>query len=143
MAGAIRNQLSSPVTGTRIRSVSSAIGFIFLSPTLVARAGAPEKPTGAQLMEALWHGNAHFEQIADIQWGVQPYNSPHETSAWVTVHDNTWYVFNMEYLHSKTPGCFVEHTRIVARKSTDHGATWSEPTVMIDPKSPSGNITNR
>jgi hypothetical protein len=66
-------------------------------------------PSVARQMEAFWKGNAHFQQVRDIDWDKAPYLSPREGWGWfgkpMPFLSGRWYLFNRVWLEqTETPG---------------------------------------
>lgn len=108
-----------------------ALVFSAICPTLCV--GKPETAqTQRMTLDALWRGRAHFREVAKLDWQNKP-GFLHEQAGSFTVHGGVWYVFNRATWDGLAPDCRQDHARMVARASTDHGVTWSEPIPIVDP----------
>jgi len=91
------------------------------------------------LLGPFWHGQAHFEQIGNLDWRRPPYNSPSETSPWIAVSGGKWYIFSrIQPAGPKSPNCPGDYREIGVRESADQGKTWSDPVhaVTVDSSRP-------
>ena len=52
----------------------------------------------------------------------------------VTLANGLWYLFNREYFFAPQPSyCLADFAQLLVRQSSDQGATWSAPSVVISP----------
>ena len=52
----------------------------------------------------------------------------------IVAQNGTWYLFSREYNYATNPSqCTYDFSRIVVRKSTDHGKSWSSEVVIAEP----------
>lgn len=110
----------------RLRSVA-AVAMVLILHTDPAIASAKV----ARLAD-LWEGRAHFRQVGTIDWSDAP-GQHSEIGTWYTVRGRLWYAFSRAYLNVGNPACTGDYTRVVVRKSGDHGTTWSSPVTVADP----------
>ena len=116
------------------RSVMAAAIFLqsLFSPQCIA--GISHSQLDEGLLGPLWHGRAHFQEVGSIDWDLPPYNSPLESSGWIAVRDGKWYIFNRVGKPPKPRYCPHDYLGIIARESSDHGKTWSNPpAVLVEP----------
>lgn len=92
---------------------------IWLS-VMIAIAAISVTFSSAATLDDFWEGQAHFRQIANLEWSDFPGQSD-EQAGWFVVHEGSWYVFNRAYLKNKPEQCPHDYTRIVARESRDKG----------------------
>jgi hypothetical protein len=85
------------------------------------------QPVDEGLLGPLWHGQAHFQQLTNLDWSKPPYNSG-ENSAWITVANGKWYVFSrIQPAGPKPTYCPHDYQEVAVRESDDQGRTWSKP----------------
>lgn len=93
-------------------------------------------------LDDLWKGDAHFEQVAQLNWQNTP-DQHSESAGWFTVRNGVWYVFNRAYLNRKVNYCPLDYAKVVVRQSVDQGKSWSDPVVAVEPgSSPGGDDCN-
>ena len=92
-----------------------------------------------RLMDQLWRGTASFRpyvsfQIQTIPDKGQPFFNGMNEGTQIVPMDGAWYLFSREYdFAPRPPGCSRDFSRIVVRKSTDLGHTWSKEVVIAQP----------
>lgn len=93
-----------------------------------------------RLMDQLWHGTASFRPYISFQIqtvpdkGRQPFFNGMNEGTQIVPMNGVWYLFNREYDFAPRPsGCTHDFSRIVVRKSTDLGHTWSKGVVIAQP----------
>jgi hypothetical protein len=112
------------------------VAAIFISSLLSSQSfGGNAQAADEGLLGPLWHGQAHFQEVGSIAWDLPPYNSPQESSGWLTVRDGKWFIFNRRRLVTKSY-CGRYYAGVVARESSDQGKTWSNPPVTLINPSP-------
>jgi hypothetical protein len=90
------------------------------------------------LMDQLWHGTASFRPYVNFQIQTVPdkgrpfFNGMNEGTQVVPMN-GTWYLFSREYDFAPRPSGCRAFSRIVVRKSTDYGYTWSNEVVVAQP----------
>ncbi len=90
-------------------------------------------PSIGQQMEALWQGQAHFQEVRDIDWNAPPYSTGLEGAAWfakpMPFAGGAWYLFSRHAV-PKPSYCPGGGSEVVVRASSDEGRTWSNPGVV-------------
>jgi hypothetical protein len=90
-------------------------------------------------MDQLWQGTARFQNIVNMQIQTVPDNgAPFVTGmnagTQIVPMNGVWYLFNRESNYAPpSPLCPPGMARIVVRKSTDRGKTWSKEVVIASP----------
>jgi hypothetical protein len=105
----------------------------------VAVLAAPQvRAADEGLLGALWHGQAHFEQIGNLSWlrgpdnpTKYPANNPIPSSGpWLATLDGKWYLFSRDKPSDQRPSyCPNSYYEVSVRESTDQGRHWSAPQV--------------
>jgi hypothetical protein len=94
-------------------------------------AGTSQLQLDEGLLGPLWHGQAHFQEVGSVAWDLPPYNNPGESSGWIAVRDGKWYIFNRLTIKPRSRYCPNNYFGIIARESSDHGKTWSNPPAAV------------
>jgi hypothetical protein len=109
----------------------------------VAQSTLPSSASIGQQMEAFWQGQAHFQEVREIDWNKPPYNAHHEGAGWfanpMPFPHGSWYLFSRRaidrpsYCPQPEPGL-----QVIVRESSDQGNTWSNPAVVVATPGPPG-----
>ena len=111
---------------------------------LKAAAGVtPEESQAAssyeRLMDQLWNRTASFRPLVDFQIQTvpdkgKPFIDGMDQGTQIVPINGVWYLFNREYDFAPRPSqCPRDFSRIVVRKSIDHGHTWSNEVIIAQP----------
>jgi len=115
------------------------IAFALAGALLQAACATGAKSADEGLLGPFWHGQAHFQQIANLDWSYVAHPSPSETSAWIKVVDGKWYLFSrIQPLGAKPADCPADYREVAVRESSDQGKTWTDSVhaVTVDPSRP-------
>ena len=86
-----------------------------------------------------WEGRAHFELISKSAFPEYGMRSMNVGFQFVTRPGGVWYLFHREYGFAPRPAyCVADYARVVVRKSTDKGVTWSDAHVIASPPPATG-----
>src|SRR5208337_4682883 len=114
-----------------------AIVVLFLSGLLAAssiKAQGAQAPSIGQQMQALWQGEAHFQEVRRIEWWAAPYSTVREGAGWfakpMPFADGKWYLFDHVTRLDKPSYCPGKTGDVVVRESSDEGRTWSNPAIV-------------
>lgn len=110
--------------------VADAVGRCLF---LILAIGANLVTADASTLDDLWRGNAHFEQVREVDWhgpgGLQA-----EEASWFAVHAGSWYAFSRVTIGPPGGQCPALRMKVVVRRSRDQGRTWSPAQVAVAPR---------
>ena len=92
-----------------------------------------------RLMDQLWNGTASFRPLVNFQIQTVPDNGKPfvngmDEGTQIVPFNGVWYLFNREYkFATQPPQCPRDFSRIVVRRSIDHGHTWSNEAIVAQP----------
>ncbi len=111
-----------------------------VAPAADAKLGAPQDASVYdRLMDQLWRGAARFSPFVNFQIQTvpdkgRPFPNGMDQGTQIVPLNGVWYLFNREFdFAPRPPQCQRVFSRIVVRKSTDHGRTWSNEVVIAEP----------
>lgn len=109
------------------------VGLILIAILTFVLLSFWHSPVAAISIEDFWSGEAHFQQVGEIDWAKAPQGSLRESSSWFAVRPGVWYAFNRMTIPDPDGKCPSTHMRVVVRESYNKGVSWSEPTTAIEP----------
>ena len=103
-------------------------------------------PPKALTITDFWNGDAHWELISKARFSEFGATAMNVGFDFVTRPNPAaaggppvWYLFHREYGFAPRPAyCVADYARVVVRKSTDKGVTWSDAHVIASPPPATG-----